>query len=174
MIIKDNVNTLVKIEIYTEYYQERYHQKKHNALDVCYSNRAAFMSIQSNNRLDDSYRCWTGLRSTLHSGSFRMQKNLSGVKTCGIITEVKYCSDGGIGRHWGLKIPWPKAVRVRVPLWAPDVKSNACGSSISVAGVFYWFVSFRLFCGELWAFFQSLICSSRVLNWASNPCSVGR
>ena len=30
------------------------------------------------------------------------------------------CRNGGIGRHEGLKIPWPvMAVRVRVPLAAP-------------------------------------------------------
>ena len=37
---------------------------------------------------------------------------------------IKQCRNGGIGRHEGLKIPWPvMAVRVRVPLAAP---SNLC------------------------------------------------
>jgi hypothetical protein len=31
-------------------------------------------------------------------------------------TTLTSCSGGGIGRHEGLKIPWPLAVRVRVPL----------------------------------------------------------
>ena len=37
-----------------------------------------------------------------------------------------FCRNGGIGRHEGLKIPWPvMAVRVRVPLAALLLKSYA-------------------------------------------------
>ena len=34
-----------------------------------------------------------------------------------LVEHLKGCSNGGIGRHEGLKIPWPvMAVRVQVPL----------------------------------------------------------
>ncbi len=44
---------------------------------------------------------------------------------------LKGCSNGGIGRHEGLKIPWPvMAVRVQVPLRVHKKTSrHSCGLS---------------------------------------------
>ena len=45
--------------------------------------------------------------------------------------------NGGIGRHEGLKIPWPvMAVRVRVPLAAPKQRTS---ESIALRGSFFLF-----------------------------------
>ena len=44
---------------------------------------------------------------------------------------LKGCSNGGIGRHEGLKIPWPvMAVRVQVPLRVRR-KANRCSGGLS-------------------------------------------
>ena len=55
------------------------------------------------------------------------------------------CRNGGIGRHEGLKIPWPvMAVRVRVPLAALLLKSyaheaNSIHSFVLPAVSFLWY-----------------------------------
>ena len=48
-----------------------------------------------------------------------VEHNLAKVGVAGPSPVFRSCRDGGIGRHEGLKIPWPvMAVRVRVPLAA--------------------------------------------------------
>ena len=54
-----------------------------------------------------------------------VEHNLAKVRVASsslVFRSILGCSNGGIGRHEGLKIPWPvMAVRVQVPLRVQDV-----------------------------------------------------
>ena len=54
-----------------------------------------------------------------------VEHNLAKVRVASsslVFRSILGCSNGGIGRHEGLKIPWPvMAVRVQVPLRVQDI-----------------------------------------------------